>query len=163
MKNNLRAIIALDRLFSNGQASDFRVKVTGIKDAKIFKYKIKNPERFDFLGYVDEQELDQLYHDAYCFIYPTLNEGFGYPPLEAMHYGVPVLTSANTAVPEVCGGSVIYFNPFSVEEIMNRIIQIIDKDIHEDYSIMAKDRYDIITKQQNQDLDRLIDYIYSFK
>jgi len=46
---------------------------------------------------------------------------------------------------------------------MNRIIQIIDKDIHEDYSIMAKDRYYIITKQQNQDLDRLIDYIYSFK
>lgn len=163
MKNNLRAIIALDKLFTNGQTSDFRVKVTGVNDANFFRYKIKNVNKFDFLGYVDEQELDQLYHDAYCFIYPTLNEGFGYPPLEAMHYGVPVLSSANTAVPEICGGNVIYFNPFSVDEIMNRIIQILDRDTYYKYSKLASERYNFITKKQNEDLDKLIDYIYNFK
>lgn len=163
MKNNLRAIMALDMLFSNGLAGEYRVKVTGVKDANAFKYKIKNPGKFDFLGYVDEQDLDQLYHDAYCFIYPTLNEGFGYPPLEAMHYGIPVLTSANTAVPEVCGGSVIYFNPFSVEEIMNRIIQILDLDTHDKYSKLGLERYGFITQKQNEDLEKLIDYIYNFE
>lgn len=161
LKNNLRAIIALDRLFSNGMAPDFKVKVTGVTDASMFRYRIINKDRFDFMGYTDEEELDQLYHDAYCFIYPTLNEGFGYPPLEAMHYGVPVLSSPLTAVPEVCGGNVIYFNPFSIEEIMNRIILILDDKIHKQYSELALERYDFITKKQNEDLDRLIDYIYS--
>lgn len=163
VKNNLRAIIALDNLFSNGYAEGFRVKVTGINSSRAFWYKIKNRERFDFIGYIDEQELDQLYHDAYCFIYPTLNEGFGYPPLEAMHYGVPVLSSPFTAIPEVCGGNVIYFNPFSVEEIMNRILMILQDDIHKKYSLYAKERYEIITQKQNEDLDRLIDFLYSTK
>jgi len=161
LKNNLRAIIALDNLFSYGYAEGFRVKVTGVNNSRAFWYKIKNRERFDFIGYIDEQELDQLYHDAYCFIYPTLNEGFGYPPLEAMHYGVPVLSSPFTAIPEVCGGNVIYFNPLSVEEIMNRILMILQDDIHKKYSLYAKERYEIITQKQNEDLDRLIDYLYS--
>ena len=161
LKNNLRAIKALDRLFTYGFAKGFRVKVTGVTSADSYLYRIKNIERFDFVGFVDEKELDQLYHDAYCFIYPTLNEGFGYPPLEAMHYSVPVLTSPFSAIPEICGGNVIYFNPFSVEEIMNRILMILDKDIHDKYSTLSKERYVLITNRQNEDLDRLIDYIYN--
>ena len=161
-KNNLRAIIALDKLFSMGYMRDFRVKVTGIVTSKAFWYKIKNREKFDFLGFVDEKELDQLYHDAYCFIYPTLNEGFGYPPLEAMHYGVPVLSSPLSSIPEVCGGNVIYFNPFSVEEMMNRILMILDDKVHKKYSRLSRERYEVITQKQNKDLDGLIDYIYSF-
>lgn len=163
LKNNLRAIIALDKLFSDGYAQNYRVKVTGVNSASAFWYKIKNKDKFDFLGYVDEYELDQLYHDAYCFIYPTLNEGFGYPPLEAMKYSVPVLSSPFTAIPEVCGGSVIYFNPFSIEEIMNRILMILDTEVHTRYSQLGRERYELITKKQNEDLDRLIDYIYNFQ
>ena len=163
LKNNLRAIIALDKLFSDGYAQNYRVKVTGVNSASAFWYKIKNKDKFDFLGYVDEYELDQLYHDAYCFIYPTLNEGFGYPPLEAMKYSVPVLSSPFTAIPEICGGSVIYFNPFSIEEIMNRILMILDTEVHTRYSQLGRERYELITKKQNEDLDRLIDYIYNFQ
>lgn len=159
-KNNLRAIIALDQLFSHGYADDMKVKITGVKDSSAFRYKIKSKKHFEFLGFVDEEELDQLYHDAYCFIYPTLNEGFGYPPLEAMHYGVPVLSSPLSSIPEVCGDNVMYFNPFSIEEIMNRILQILDEETHEKYSRLSHQRYDLITKKQNEDLDRLIDYIY---
>lgn len=163
-KNNLRAIKALDILISCGFLKDFRVKVTGVSNPqKAFWYKIKNIERFDFLGFVDEQELDHLYHDAYCLIYPTLQEGFGYPPLEAMHYGVPVLASPLTSIPEVLGGNAIYFNPFSVEEMMNRILQILEKETYVKYSQLARERYDLITKKQNEDLDKLIDYIYNFE
>lgn len=161
VKNNLRAIIALDNLLSNGLLKGFRVKVTGVNSDSIFWYHIKCKESFDLLGYVEEDELDQLYHDAYCFIYPTINEGFGYPPLEAMHYGVPVLTAAISAVPEVCAGSVLYFNPFSVEEIMNRILIVLNKDVHDEYSKKAIERYHYIKSLQNRDLDRLIDYMYS--
>ena len=163
-KNNLRAIKAFDKLFTYYKLDNFRVKITGVDNPrKTYRYKIKNPDKFDFLGYVDELELNQLYHDAYCFVYPTLNEGFGYPPLEAMHYSVPVLTSPLSSIPEICGGSVIYFNPFSVEEIMNRILMIIDNEIHNKYSLLGKERYKIITTKQNEDLDNLINYIYDIK
>lgn len=160
-KNNLRAIKALDRLFSAGYLTDFQVRVTGAKDASNYWYKLQNPERFHFMGYVDDHELEQLYHDAYTFIYPSLNEGFGYPPMEAMRYGVPVLASPYSSIPEVCQGAAIYFNPQSVDEIMNRILLITDADRHHRYCLLAKERYAIVTDRQNKDLDKLIKYLYS--
>lgn len=162
IKNNLRAIMAFDRLFSNGYDTQFKVKVTGVKDCNDFLYKIKNRDRFDFVSFVDEEELDQLYHDAYCLVYPTFNEGFGYPPIEAMHYGIPVLASPFTSIPEVCGESVLYFNPFSIEELMSRILMITDENIHQKYSLLARKRFEVITKKQHEDTDKLIDYIFGY-
>lgn len=160
-KNNLRAIIALDHLFSNGFLSDFSVKVTGAKDASNFRYKIKNASRFQFLGYVNDKELDQLYHDAYCLVYPSVNEGFGYPPLEAMHYGTPVISSSYCSIPEVCGEASLYFNPFSIEEIENRLLQISNSIMHVRQKDLAIKQYAKITTKQKRDLDALVDFIYS--
>ena len=161
-KNNLRAIIALDHLISNGYLKDYKVKITGADSANNFRYKIKNPSHFSFLGYVDDIELSQLYHDAYCFIFPSLNEGFGYPPIEAMHYGIPVIASAISSIPEICGGHALYFNPFSIKEIENRILMILDKDIHSNYSIYSLKQFEIIKNKQNEDLNKLIEYIYKY-
>ena len=158
-KNCLRAVMALDRLYSNGYIKDYKVKITGTK-GKTFRYKFKNPHNFEMLGYVDDHELQQLYHDAYCFIYPSLNEGFGYPPLEAMHYGVPVIASSFTSISEVCGDAVLYTNPFSIEEIMNRILMVTDTNVYDTLKKKSLERYSIITKKQDEDLDKLIDYIY---
>lgn len=160
-KNNIRAIMALDNLFSMGLLNDLQVRVTGCEDFSLLRINIRNPQRFVMMGYVEESELDQLYHDAFCFIYPSLNEGFGYPPLEAMRYGVPVLASPFSSIPEVCQGAAIYFNPFSVEEIMNRILLISqDKECYLDMSNRSRLQYEIITKKQTKDLDRLVKWIY---
>lgn len=159
-KNCLRAIMALDRLFSNGYLNGFKVKITGTK-GKTFRYKMKNPDRFEMLGYVDDHELQQLYHDAYCLIYPSLNEGFGYPPIEAMHFGIPVIASSFTSISEVCGNAAIYTNPYSIEEIMNRVLMIADINFHQTHSNLAKQQYEVITKKQKSDLDTLINYIYN--
>lgn len=59
------------------------------------------------------------------FVYPSLNEGFGYPPLEAMRYGVPVIASPYSSITETCGGGALYFNPTSIEEIMNRMMMVV--------------------------------------
>lgn len=158
-KNNLRAIMAFDRLLSSGLLdSNVRMKITGTM-GKDFKYKIENPASFEFLGYVDDDKLEKLYANAFVFVYPSLNEGFGYPPLEAMKYGVPVIASPFSSIPEVCGGSVLYFNPFSVEEIMNRMLMIMDDNLHYEYSQKALLRYSEIKRKQDEDLDCLIDYI----
>lgn len=159
-KNNLRAIMALDRLFTMGYLEGFRVKVTGVQSSAHFRYKLVNKGRFDFLGYVEDDVLEQLYHDAYSFVYPSLNEGFGYPPLEAMRYGIPVIASPFSSISEICQGAVLYANPLSVEEIMARILYVTKQDVYEALSEKARLQYQLITAKQETDLDLLIDYLY---
>lgn len=159
-KNNLRAIMALDRLFTMGYLEGFRVKVTGVQSSAHFRYKLVNKGRFDFLGYVEDDVLEQLYHDAYSFVYPSLNEGFGYPPLEAMRYGIPVIASPFSSISEICQGAVLYANPLSVEEIMARILYVTKQEVYEALSEKARLQYQLITAKQETDLDLLIDYLY---
>lgn len=159
-KNGLRAIMALDRAFSTPLLDGYKAVLTGVDGPERFKYKFINPDRFEFKGYVTDDELAQLYHDAYALIYPSLNEGFGYPPLEAMHHGVPVLASPMTSIPEICGDAAVYFNPMSVEEIMNRIYLITDPAVHADMSARGRARVKLVTARQHRDLDLLIDYLY---
>lgn len=159
-KNALRAVQALDELMS--EREDFRqykVYLTGAK-ADTFKYQLKNPKNFEFLGYVSELDLARLYKGAFCFIYPSLNEGFGYPPLEAMNYGVPVLASPISSITEVCGDAVAYFNPFDYKEIKNRILQIhYDQDLYRRLKEKGTERFDYITKKQNKDLTDFVEWI----
>jgi glycosyltransferase involved in cell wall biosynthesis len=70
-----------------------------------------------FPGYIPQEELSLWYSAAELFIYPSLYEGFGLPPLEAMACGTPVITSNTSSLPEVVGEAGILVNPHSVEEI----------------------------------------------
>ncbi|WP_339115291.1 glycosyltransferase family 1 protein [Thioclava sp. GXIMD2076] len=69
------------------------------------------PEHVRFLGRIDDATLAALYAGARAFIWPPLREGFGIPPLEAMRFGTPVLSSNTTAMPEVLEHAPLYFNP----------------------------------------------------
>jgi len=64
-------------------------------------------ERVKFLGRVSEEDLPALYSGARCFAFPSLAEGFGRPPVEAMACGVPVVASNRTALPETCGNAAL--------------------------------------------------------
>jgi glycosyltransferase involved in cell wall biosynthesis len=75
-----------------------------------------------FTDYVEEEELALLYNEAKLFIYPSVFEGFGLPPLEAMSCGTPVATSNITSLPEVVGNAAILFNPWSIEDIEEKIV-----------------------------------------
>ena len=70
--------MALDNLFSEGMLEGYRVKVTGAIDSTIYSYRIKNLDRFDFYGYVSDDELAQLYHDAYSLIYMSNSSNNSY-------------------------------------------------------------------------------------
>ena len=158
-KNNLRAMMAFDRLVSAGRLpQDIRMVVTGTH-GNSFRYRLQNPSRFSFLGYVDDDVLERLYADAFVFVYPSLNEGFGYPPIEAMRYGVPVIASPLSSMAEICAGGVLYFNPFSVEEIMNRMMMIIQPEVYNEYVHKGLEQYQRIVERQQKDLDGVIDYI----
>ena len=67
------------------------------------------------LGFVDEEWLPALYAGAALFVYPSIYEGFGLPPLEAMASGTPVMVSNRSCLPEVCADAVCYIDPDDVE------------------------------------------------
>jgi glycosyltransferase involved in cell wall biosynthesis len=83
-------------------------------------------------GYVSEKEKRKLYSDADVFIFPSLYEGFGIPILEAMRYGVPVITSNSSSLWEIAGDSALPVDPFDAEEISAALMKIFqDKSLRE--------------------------------
>jgi len=93
------------------------------------------------------------------FVYPTLHEGFGYPPLEAMKYGSLCACSANSSVTEICGDAVLYFNPFDENEICCRVLQSFDKEIRAEKAARMKEHFERITRRQLRDIDGIVDEI----
>lgn len=74
-------------------------------------------ERIKWLGRVSDEELRRYYEHALYFIYPSLYEGFGLPPLEAMSCGTPVIASSIPPLKEVCGDAALYVNPADVGDM----------------------------------------------
>ena len=111
------------------------------------------------MGYVERDFLELLTEQAYAFIYPSLNEGFGYPPIDSMKYGVPVAASGTTSIPEVCGEAALYFDPYSVTEIKNRIVQLLEKPIYDELVKKSKERYSEVSAKQRADLKKLVEYV----
>ena len=92
-----------------------------VKDMKLDRdVKIKN--------YVTEQELARLYKNASFFVYPSIYEGFGLPLVEAMSYGLPILTSNSSAMPEVVGEAGILVDPLNAESIADGLRLLITDD-----------------------------------
>jgi glycosyltransferase involved in cell wall biosynthesis len=75
------------------------------------------------LGVVSPTELASLYRRAACLVYPSLYEGFGMPPLEAMASGCPVAAADVGAIPEVCGDAAVLFDPTDVDAIAAGILE----------------------------------------
>ena len=65
----------------------------------------------------EDATLARAYREAALFIYPSLYEGFGFPPLEAMSMGCPVLVNRTSSLPEICGDAAFYFDSFDVDEL----------------------------------------------
>ena len=74
------------------------------------------------LGFVDDRFLPHLYAGAALFIYPSMYEGFGLPPVEAMACGVPVIVSGRSCLPEVCGNAAYFVDPDDVPGLSAAII-----------------------------------------
>jgi len=82
-------------------------------------------KRVLFAGYVSEELLAWLYTSSRCFLYPTLYEGFGFPVLEAMACGAPVIASDCTSVSEIAGDAAILVDPSSEESIGNALVRLL--------------------------------------
>lgn len=84
--------------------------------------------RIRFTGYVTDKELEAYYRNAIALVFPSYYEGFGYPLVEAMAEGCPILCSNVASLPEVAGDAALFFNPFAVEDIANAMVKIASDD-----------------------------------
>jgi glycosyltransferase involved in cell wall biosynthesis len=85
------------------------------------------PEGVASVGRVPDQRLVDLYRSAAALVFPSLYEGFGLPPLEAMACGCPVAISRVASLPEVCGEAAVYFDPTSVDDIARGIADVLER------------------------------------
>ncbi len=75
-----------------------------------------------FTGFIEKEELVQLYKNAAALVFPSLYEGFGIPPVEAMACGCPVISSDAASLPEVCDDAVLYINPHDIKDIAEKML-----------------------------------------
>ena len=81
--------------------------------------------RITVVGAVDDRTLDQWYQHAEVFVFPSIAEGFGFPPLEAMQYGIPVIAARSGPLPEVLGDAACYHAPESWEELAAGVTRLL--------------------------------------
>ncbi|KAB0656932.1 glycosyltransferase family 4 protein [Burkholderia diffusa] len=79
-----------------------------------------------YVGYISDEQLKALYQNAACFLYPSIYEGFGIPPLEAMRYGCPAVVGQSAALPEVCADAALYCDPYSQDDIAQKLRSLLD-------------------------------------
>lgn len=159
-KNVWRAALAFDKLFTDGRLNGYKVVIAGGNNISIWK-ELKNTHRFEIRGYLSYKELGNLYANAYAFVYPSLNEGFGYPPLQAMALGIPVIASSATSIPEVCGDAACYFSPTSIDDLCSRILRLVFSDCYRSELInQGKKRVKYLLDRQADSIDEMIKNLF---
>ncbi|MFX1237855.1 MAG: glycosyltransferase family 4 protein, partial [Promethearchaeota archaeon] len=108
----------------------------------------RNLKNVLLLGHVPADDLRYLYGGAFCFVFPSLYEGFGLPPLEAMAFGCPVITSNVASLPEVCGDAALYVDPYNTKDITEAIETLLtDKKMRTELAEAGKERAKIFSMQ----------------
>lgn len=110
---------------------DYSLKIIGGKGwyfEKIFTAvrDLELQDKVHFLGYVDDHDLPSQYQYATALVFPSLYEGFGIPPLEAMKSGCPVIASRAASIPEVVGDAALLVEPSSVSQIRDAMFRLIN-------------------------------------
>ena len=137
--NPTKNLVRLRRAFEKVADQALVLVVVGDGNAGVFVGEGAAPEnsRIIAAGPVNDSELKSLYSHARGFVFPSLYEGFGLPPLEAMMCGCPVAASRTASIPEVCGSAATYFNPLDEADITAAIDRLVDDAALRDVLIAA--------------------------
>ncbi|MFT7670247.1 MAG: glycosyltransferase involved in cell wall biosynthesis [Planctomycetota bacterium] len=143
-KNHLRILQAFELLVRDGYPQRWVIAGPRGWRADIFEQALADSparKRVQWLGDVSEAELTKLYSQADALLFPSLNEGFGLPPLESMACGTPVVTSPITATGEICEGAAMMVEPTDVEDIYLATKKLLDnRDIYDELVGLGRER-----------------------
>ena len=127
-KNLLRVAQAFLQAKHEIKNDELRLKIAGGRgwgNTRMDGVLRTHQKHIDWLGYVSDQELEQLYREARMLVFPSLYEGFGLPVLEAMSLGCPVITSNRSSLPEVGGDAAVYVDPEDTDQITSKIVRLL--------------------------------------
>lgn len=127
---NLPRLIKAFSILKNEKYLDLSLVITGKPDpcypeVKDTVKKLNLQQDVIFTGQVSDEELVHLYNAARIYVFPSLYEGFGFPPLEAMKCGTPVAASKASSIPEICGeNNAIFFDPYDINDMADKIAML---------------------------------------
>ncbi len=140
---NLARLIEAFKILVEGGRDDLQLVLVGEEDyfycclkkyynsvilrstTELLEKRRSEKRRVIFTGFVPEEEIHNLYANASPYVFPSLCEGFGLPPLEAMTYGVPVATSRATCLPEIIGQAAHYFDGENSQDMADKIDEVL--------------------------------------
>jgi len=167
-KNLIGILRSYDEYYKNSK-HPLKLKICGIKDYEKYKNGISLNawENIEFLKYLSDEELNGYYKSSFCFLFLSQIEGFGFPPLEAMKFKIPVICSKIPCLEEVVGQSALLVEPNNYVEVSNNIIKLQkDKELQQklsidgeaktnnyDWNICAKSVLDVFKEVLNTDMN----------
>lgn len=125
---NLPALVSAFRAIAT---PDVRLVLVGGSNSAVFAVKsleAAGDPRIITTGAISDGELSALYRNAHAFVFPSLYEGFGIPPLEAMSLDCPVVAAQTASIPEICGDAALYFDPLNIPAITCALERILTDD-----------------------------------
>jgi glycosyltransferase involved in cell wall biosynthesis len=143
-RKNLTALIQAFKIVRENGFPNLKLVLVGkasnkitLDDSRAIKEAIMQQQSTNeviLTDYLCDAEVQQLYQKAKLYVFPSINEGFGIPVLEAFKYQVPVVIANNTCLPEVAGQGAKSFNPFSVQEMANAMSTLLkDEALRQSY------------------------------
>lgn len=124
---NLNRLIQAYELLPKEIKEEYMLILIGVESSSLIKYQVENVK---LIKTVNNEELISFYSGADLFVFPSLYEGFGLPPLEAMACGCPVVVSNISSISEILEDAAVYFNPYSIDEISKTIAKVLlDEDL----------------------------------
>lgn len=117
----------------NGDLAQYKLVIAGgrgWKSKEIYKRRENSKYRSDikFLGYIEKKDKVYLYNLASLFVYPSFYEGFGFPPLEAMACGTPIITGLSSSLPEIIGNAGLMVDPYNTNDLAVAMEKVLTDD-----------------------------------
>ncbi len=133
-KNLRNALLGFKEYLLNEKTTDVKFVIVGRREGFItgdtgINTMVQDPvlkDKVHFTGWVQHEDLPALYQQAKAFVFPSYYEGFGFPPLEAMAAGCPVISSNASCMPEIYGEAALFFNPSNTNEIGEALNHILN-------------------------------------
>ncbi len=159
-RKNLPNLVLAYKQLKDAGYTDFKLVLTGKGNGKIHSddtEQIMTIIRDNGLdddvilpGYLPDELLGIVYRHAFLYVFPSINEGFGIPILEAFKFDLPVLVADNSCLPEVGGDAVLTFHPYNTSDIFEKIRSVIDNDhLREDLINKGRQRLQMFSWGKN--------------